>query len=173
MKSANWRTKVGGLDMSELPEIASVSELNADEGMLMVAFTSSNGERVNQHFGSSKGFYLYGVTADKTALLASKAFPKEAQDGNENKLKPKLSWLYGSDLVYCGSIGGSATKQLVMMGISPIQVTGGKAIADIVAELQAELAGELSPMLARVIKQKQKSQSEDRFDELEDEGWEE
>lgn len=158
--------------MTELPEIASVSELNADKDLLMVAFTTSNGERVNQHFGSSQGFHVYGVSAGNATLMATKAFPKEKQDGNENKLKPKLSWLYGSDLVYCGSIGGSATKQLVMLGINPIQVTGGKAIADIVAELQEELGGTLSPMLERVLNKK-KPKSESRFDEMDEEDWEE
>lgn len=158
--------------MTELPEIANVAELNADTDLLMVAFATRNGEHVNQHFGSAQGFDVYGVSADKATLMAKKAFPKEKQDGNENKLKPKLSFLYGSDLVYCGSIGGSATKQLVMLGVSPIQVPGAKAIADIVSELQEEFRGELSPMLERVMRQK-KSKTDNRFDDMDDEGWEE
>jgi len=158
--------------MSELPEIANVAELNADKDVLLVAFTTRNSERVNQHFGSTQGFDLWGVTADNATLLASKTFSKEAQDGNEDKLKPKLAWLNGCDLVYCGSIGGSATKQLIMLGISPIQVKGAKLISEIVEELQAELNGELSPMLERVMQQKN-PKSDNRFDEMDDEGWDE
>ena len=158
--------------MSALAEVNSVADVEADKSLLMVAFASSDGECVNQHFGSSQGFQVYGVTATDATLMATKSFPKEKKDGNEDKLKPKLAWLHGSDLVYCGSIGGSATKQLVMLGVHPIVVKGGPEFEEIIEELQQELKGELSPMLERVIRQKT-GKGENRFDEMEDEGWDE
>jgi len=156
--------------MNALAEVNSVADVEADESLLMVAFASSDGECVNQHFGSSQGFHVYGITANDAILMATKSFPKEKKDGNEDKLKPKLSWLHGCDLVYCGSIGGSATKQLVMLGVHPIVVKGGPEFEEIIEELQRELNGELSPMLERVIRQKT-GKSDNRFDEMEDEGW--
>ena len=129
-------------------------------------------EVVNQHFGSSQGFHVFGVSAGAATLLGTKVFAKEKKDGNEDKLKPKLAWLHGSDIVYVGSIGGSATKQLIMLGIHPIVVKGGPDIEEIIEELQTELNGTPSPMLARVIQQKS-GKGEDRFDEMEDEGWDE
>ena len=158
--------------MSELAEVSCVADVIEDNNLLMVAFASSDGECVNQHFGSSQGFQVYGVSKDSASLLASKTFAKEKKDGNEDKLKPKLAWLHGSDLVYCGSVGGSASKQLIMLGANPIVVKGGPEIEEIIEELQAELNGSLSPMLERVIKQKT-GKSEERFDDMEDEGWEE
>lgn len=158
--------------MSELAEVNCVADVGADESRLVVAFASSDGECVNQHFGSSQGFHVYGITGDEATLLATKIFPKEKKDGNEDKLKPKLAWLHGSDLVYCGSVGGSATKQLVMLGAHPIVVKGGPEIEEIVDELQAELNGQLSPMLERVLKQKA-GKSDGRFDDMEAEGWDE
>ena len=158
--------------MSELATVNCVAEVSSDSNLLMVAFASSDGECVNQHFGSSQGFQVYGVNKDAATLLASKTFPKEKKDGNEDKLKPKLAWLHGADLVYCGSVGGSATKQLIMLGAHPIVVKGGPEIGEIITELQAELNGGLSPMLERVIQQKQ-GKSEERFTDMEDEGWEE
>ena len=158
--------------MSELAEVNSVADVRADESLLMVAFASSDGECVNQHFGSSQGFHVYGITGSDATLMATKSFPKEKKDGNEDKLKPKLAWLHGSDLVYVGSVGGSATKQLVMLGTHPIVVKGGPEIEEIIEELQEELNGTLSPMLERVIRQKT-GKSDSRFDEMEDEGWEE
>jgi nitrogen fixation protein NifX len=156
--------------MSALADVNSVAEVDAGESLLTVAFASSDGECVNQHFGSSQGFHVYGVTGSDATLMATKSFPKEKKDGNEDKLKPKLSWLYGSDLVYCGSVGGSATKQLIMLGVHPIVVKGGPEFEEIIEELQEELNGKLSPMLERVIRQKT-GKSEDRFDEMEDDGW--
>ena len=156
--------------MSELVEVNSVADVAADESLLMVAFATSDGECVNQHFGSAQGFHVFGISAEKATLLATKSFPKEKKDGNEDKLKPKLAWLHGCDLVYCGSVGGSATKQLVMLGAHPIVVKGGPDIEEIIEELQGELNGDLSPMLERVIRQKS-GKSENRFDNMEDEGW--
>jgi nitrogen fixation protein NifX len=158
--------------MSELAEVNSVAEVAADENLLMVAFATSDGECVNQHFGSAQGFHVYGITGDAATLMATKAFPKEKKDGNEDKLKPKLAWLHGSDLVYVGSVGGSATKQLIMLGANPVEVKGGPEIEELIEELQKELNGSLSPMLDRVIKQKQ-GKNEDRFDEMDEAGWEE
>lgn len=156
--------------MSELVEVNSVADVAADESLLMVAFATSDGECVNQHFGSAQGFHVFGISAEEATLLATKSFPKEKKDGNEDKLKPKLAWLHGCDLVYCGSVGGSATKQLVMLGAHPIVVKGGPDIEEIIEELQGELNGDLSPMLERVIRQKS-GKSENRFDNMEDEGW--
>ncbi|MGD8938852.1 MAG: NifB/NifX family molybdenum-iron cluster-binding protein [Gammaproteobacteria bacterium] len=158
--------------MSELAEVNSVADVAADENLLMVAFASSDGECVNQHFGSAQGFHVYGVNYGGATLMATKSFPKEKKDGNEDKLKPKLAWLHGCDLVYVGSVGGSATKQLIMLGAHPIVVKGGPDIEEIIEELQGELNGTLSPMLERVIRQKT-GKGDDRFDEMEDEGWEE
>ncbi|MEJ2141965.1 MAG: NifB/NifX family molybdenum-iron cluster-binding protein [Gammaproteobacteria bacterium] len=158
--------------MSELAEVSSVAEISDDETLLRVAFATRNGERVNQHFGSSQGFEIYGIRADETQHIASKSFNKEKQDGNEDKLKPKLAFLHGCDLVYVGSIGGSATKQLIMLGINPVVVNGAPAIDEIVKELQQELSDGMSPMLQRVMKQKT-GKSENRFDDMEDEGWDE
>lgn len=158
--------------MSEIAEVESVADAVKDESLLMVAFATSDGECVNQHFGSSQGFHVFGVNGDQASLLATKVFPKEKKDGNEDKLKPKLAWLHGCDLVYCGSVGGSATKQLIMLGAHPIVVKGGPEIEEIIEELQEELKGKMSPMLERVIKQKT-GKGDDRFDAMEDEGWEE
>ena len=158
--------------MSELAEVNSVADVAADENLLMVAFASSDGECVNQHFGSAQGFHVYGVNGGEATLMATKSFPKEKKDGNEDKLKPKLAWLNGCYLVYVGSVGGSATKQLIMLGAHPIVVKGGPDIEEIIEELQGELNGTMSPMLERVIRQKT-GKGDDRFDEMEDEGWEE
>ena len=158
--------------MSEAIAVASVADVVADENLLLVAFASSDGECVNQHFGSAQGFYVYGISGSEANLLANISFPKEKKDGNEDKLKPKLAWLHGSDIVYVGSIGGSATKQLVMLGVHPVVVKGGPEFEEIIEEIQQELNGTLSPMLQRVMRLKS-GKSDDRFDEMEDEGWDE
>jgi nitrogen fixation protein NifX len=158
--------------MNQPAEVDCVDDVVSDADLLKVAFATSDGECINQHFGSARGFHVYGISGGDATLLATKAFPKEKKDGNEDKLKPKLAWLVGCDLVYCGSVGGSATKQLVTLGAHPVVVKGGPDIEEVIEELQAELNGTLSPMLERIIRQKA-PKADDRFAEMADEGWEE
>ncbi len=82
-----------------------------------------------------------------------------------------MTWLVGADVVYCGSIGGSATRQLVTLGINPIKVKGGPDVEELVEELQAQLGSD-SPefWLANILKRKGGG-GDDRFDMMEDEGW--
>lgn len=158
--------------MKSQAELDCVAHAAAEEGQLIVAFASSDGDIVNQHFGSAQGFYVYGIGPDEAALLTSKTFAKEKKDGNEDKLKPKLAWLVGSDIVYCGSVGGSATRQLVSLGAHPVVVKGGPDIEEIVEELQNELKGTPSPMLERILRQKAAG-DENRFNAMAEEAWDE
>ena len=59
-----------------------------------------------------------------------------------------------------------------MLGAHPVVVKGGPDIEEIIEELQAELNGTISPMLDRVIKQKT-GKADNRFDAMEEDGWEE
>ena len=160
--------------MNNLAEIGCVADLDLEpiNGQLTVAFASQDGEMVDQHFGSAQGFFVYNIDGDSATLIASKVFAKELKDGNEDKLKPKLKWLLGCDLVYCGSIGGSATKQLVAIGVNPVVIKEGPDVEEVIEEIQSELNGEPSAMLRRVL-MKKAPKAESRFDDMEDEDWEE
>jgi nitrogen fixation protein NifX len=158
--------------MSQLAEVNSVAELEVDENKLIVAFASSDGEIVNQHFGSSLEFHVYAIDGSTAKPLAAKSFGKEQRDGNEDKLKPKLAWLTGCDMVYCGSVGGSATNELLKLGAYPVTVKEGPDIADIITELQQEITGVMSPMLERIFQQKT-GKDENRFDKMAAEQWDE
>ncbi|HBA32861.1 MAG TPA: dinitrogenase iron-molybdenum cofactor [Gammaproteobacteria bacterium] len=149
-----------------------VADAVEEDSSLIVAFASQEGDMVDQHFGSAQAFYVYQVRVESNGLIASKHFGYEKKDGNEDKLKPKLTWLQGSDVVYCGSIGGSATRQLVTLGITPIQVKGGPDIDELLDSLQTQLRGVPEFWLANILKKKQKQAAgEERFDIDDDESW--
>lgn len=149
--------------------IESVAELSSAPGELLVAFASSDGEMVDEHFGSAAAFYLYKLSADAAEFVAERRFGQERKDGNEDKLKPRLAWLAGCDLVYVGSIGGSATRQLVALDIAPMQVAEGPEVADLVAGLQQQLAGAPERWLDNILKRKSKRVSGGfRVDDLEE-----
>lgn len=159
--------------MTTLASVENVAALQADPDTLLVAFASQEGDIVDQHFGSAQAFYLYAINGASAELVAHKGFGYEKKDGNEDKLKPKMTWLVGADVVYCGSIGGSATRQLISLGINPIQVTGGPDVEELIEGLQTQLQGEPEPWLVNILKRKQKNQQEDRFSAMADEGWDE
>lgn len=149
-----------------------VADIAGDKCHLVVAFASMDGDMVDQHFGSAQSFYVYDVRPDSAELITNKGFGIEKKDGNEDKLKPKLKWLAGSDVVYCGSVGGSATRQLVSLGITPIQVKGGPDVEELIEALQEQLNGEAEFWLANLLKRKQKGDpQEDRFALMDDEDW--
>lgn len=157
--------------MDSSANLACVADAPVDDDNLLVAFASLDGDMVDQHFGSAQAFYLHAVSADSADLIASKSFGIEKKDGNEDKLKPKLAWLAGADIVYCGSIGGSATRQLLALGVHPVKVKGGPDVEELIEELQAQLKGGSESWLEKLIQRKKKSREEDRFAEMDDEGW--
>ncbi len=147
---------------------------DATEGSqdLIVAFASMEGDMVDQHFGSSQGFYVYCVNDSSAELVAKQSFAYEKKDGNEDKLKPKMKWLVGSDVVYCGSIGGSATKQLISLGITPFKVKGGPDVEELIEDIQLQLSGEQEFWLKNILSKKT-GKSENRFADFADNDWEE
>lgn len=157
--------------MNDSSHLACVADASVDDGSLLVAFASMDGDMVDQHFGSAQAFYLYAITENAASLIAHQDFGIEKKDGNEDKLKPKLAWLAGADVVYCGSVGGSATRQLLALGIHPIQVKGGPDVEELIEDLQVQLRGKPESWLEKLIQRKQKSTDEDRFAAMDDEGW--
>jgi len=153
-----------------------VANLASDSKGLIVVFASMDGDMVDQHFGSALAFFAHDISADSAHEIGGKKFSVEKKDGNEDKLKPKLSWLQGADIVYCGSIGGSATRQLITLGITPVQVKGGPDVEDLIEELQTQLNGQTEFWLANILKNKNKQlNGNNRFDKMleesEEESW--
>lgn len=157
--------------MTDSANLACVADAIVRDGSLLVAFASMDGDMVDQHFGSAQAFYLYAIENNAAELIAHRDFGVEKKDGNEDKLKPKMAWLAGADIVYCGSIGGSATRQLLALGIHPIKVKGGPDVEELIEELQVQLKGKPESWLEKLIQRKNKSQDDDRFAAMDDEGW--
>lgn len=148
-----------------------------DENKLMdtaikIAFATTDMETVNQHFGSAKSFAVYAVNMDESELLEAAQFGNLAQDGNEDKLAVKIQMLDGCAAVYCQAIGASAVNQLMSHGIQPVKVHEGSKIRDLIVDLQNELKAGPSSWLAKAIT-KYKGPDPDRFNQMEDEGWDE
>jgi nitrogen fixation protein NifX len=142
------------------------------ETALKIAFATTDMETVNQHFGSAKSFAIYAVNMDDAQLLEAAEFGELQQDGNEDKLSVKIELLNGCAAVYCQAVGGSAINQLIAKNIQPVKVHEGGRIKDLIVDLQNEMKAGPSSWLAKAINQ-HKSPDPDRFNRMEDEGWDE
>ncbi|TAK62396.1 nitrogen fixation protein NifX [Methylobacter sp.] len=142
------------------------------ETALKIAFATTDMETVNQHFGSAKSFAIYAVNMDDAQLLEAAEFGELQQDGNEDKLSVKIELLNGCAAVYCQAVGGSAINQLIAKNIQPVKVHEGGKIKDLIVDLQNEMKAGPSNWLAKAINQ-HKSPDPERFNQMEDEGWDE
>lgn len=142
------------------------------ETAIKVAFATTDMVHVNQHFGSAKSFAVYAVDPEHSEMLEAAQFGELAQDGNEDKLSVKIQLLDGCAAVYCQAIGASAIKQIITQGIQPIKVHDGCTIKNLITDLQNEMKSGPSSWLAKAINQN-KGPDPKRFDEMEDEGWQE
>ncbi|HEY6612487.1 MAG TPA: NifB/NifX family molybdenum-iron cluster-binding protein [Pseudomonas sp.] len=144
-----------------------------DDGTLLkVAFASSDRETVDQHFGSSRSFVIYGVNPAHARLLSIAEFGDLDQDGNEDKLVSKLELLDGCIAVYCRACGASAVRQLLAVGVQPVKVAEAARIDELIESLQAELRDGPSTWLAKAIQRTQGGDSR-RFDAMAAEAWDE
>lgn len=139
--------------------------------MIKVAFASTDRSRVNQHFGAAEGFVVYEVTPDKATLVGVAEFAEEAMDGNEDKLGAKVDFLEGCAAVYVMAIGASAIKKLMAKGVQPIRINEVDAVDDLLNEISRAMSEGGVAWIDRAIAAQTKAKVEDRFANMEEEGW--
>ncbi len=141
------------------------------QAVLRVAFASTDRTRVNQHFGAAEGFAVYDVTPEKATLVGVAEFPEEAMDGNEDKLATKVDFLAGCAAVYVMAIGASAIKKLMAAGVQPIRVGEVDAIDELLLEISKAMSEGGVAWIDRAIALQDKAKAADRFDAMDEEGW--
>lgn len=139
---------------------------------LKVAFATGDMSHVDQHFGAARSFAIYAVNQQHACLVSACEFGELGMDGNEDKLVEKIAALDGCIAVYSQAVGASAIGQLKARGIQPVKVSPGAAISELVESLQEELRQGPGSWLAKAIASTLPADP-DRFDEMENEGWEE
>ena len=128
---------------------------------MKIAFATQDQQRVDAHFGWAKHLAVYDVTPEGYAFVQDFAFGEDlAEDGNEDKLAPKLAAIIDCAIVYVAAIGGSAAARVVASKIHPIKVTAPEPILDILDKLQDVLKGTPPPWLRKALLKGQ----ERRFD---------
>jgi len=139
---------------------------------LKVAFATTDMKHVDQHFGAAQSFAIYALDQDKVCFVEASEFGDLAMAGNEDKLAAKIAVLEGCIAVYSQAVGASAIGQLKAKNIQPVKVSPGANINELLATLQDELRQGPGSWLAKAIASTMPVDPS-RFDQMEDEGWEE
>ncbi|MGK7914358.1 MAG: nitrogen fixation protein NifX [Prochloraceae cyanobacterium] len=137
---------------------------------MKVAFASQDKVHINAHFGSAKQIDVYDVSTEGYNFLNTLEFKGNLkQDGNEDKLVPKIEALSDCTIVYVAAIGGSAAARLIRRKVTPIKArTEDQEIEEILTNLVKTLKGNPPPWLRKVL-QAESQQKFDFEDEDEDE----
>jgi len=120
---------------------------------MKVAFTSSDGERINEHFGNSSVFYLWDIDPERAACVGKVEWPESDDDSavGEDRITARATALVGCSIVCTLQIGGPAAAKLVARRIHPMKTQVETPIAEMVEKLQHVLRGELPPWLAKTL----------------------
>ena len=131
---------------------------------MKVAFSTQDKQRVDAHFGWAKNIAVYDVTPDGYSFVENFEFGgKLEEDGDEDKLAPKLEAIQDCAILYVAAIGGSAAARVVAVKIHPIKVPQPEPILDILEKLQEVLKGTPPPWLRKALQKGQEVSTD--FDE--------
>lgn len=123
---------------------------------MKVAFATQDMKRVDAHFGWAKNLAIYEVDENGSKFIEAVQFEGELQeDGNEDKLLPKIEAVKDCAILYVAAIGGSGAARVVAAKIHPMKVPHPEDISEILLKLQEVLKGTPPPWLRKAMQKGQ------------------
>lgn len=119
---------------------------------MKIAFATQDLATVDAHFGWARNLVVYDVTPEGARPVAQHHFAEAAEDGNEDKLGPRIEAIADCAILYVAAIGGSGAARVVARGIHPVKALGSEPIADLLAKLREVLAGTPPPWLRKAMR---------------------
>jgi len=119
---------------------------------MKIAFATQDLEHVDAHFGWAKTIVVYNIKPEGYQYVEQFNFGDTLEeDGDEDKLSPKLEAIKDCAIVYVAAIGGSAAARVVASKIHPIKVPQPEVIKEILEKLQVVLQGTPPPWLRKAL----------------------
>ena len=135
---------------------------------MKVAFATQDLKRVDAHFGWAKNLAIYDVTPEGSTFLEAIQFDGDLQeDGNEDKLAPKIEVIKDCAILYVAAIGGSGAARVVANKVHPIKVNQPEDISDLCQKLVDVLNGTPPPWLRKVLNKGQERSYDFEEEEVE------
>jgi nitrogen fixation protein NifX len=117
---------------------------------MKVAFTSSTGEIIDQHFGQCQTFHVWEIGPDSAEQVATIGGISASGD-EEDRISARADLLADCAIVYTMQIGGPAAAKLVARKIHPMKTNTETPVAEIVGKLQEVLKGNPPPWLRKAM----------------------
>ncbi len=126
---------------------------------MKIAFCTQDLKQVDAHFGWAKNIAIYEVSPTSYQFVEAIQFDGDLQeDGNEDKLAPKIEAIKECAILYVAAIGGSGAARVVANNIHPIKVAQPEEIAGLLDKLRDVLAGTPPPWLRKAMLKGEKRQ---------------
>jgi nitrogen fixation protein NifX len=117
---------------------------------MRIAFTSSDGKTVDMHFGQTRDFRIWELTADAaTEVEIVTALP--VSEDEEDRIEARASAVAGCAIVCTVAIGGPPAAKLVARKIHPMKTQTEVPISEVVSKLQEVLRGTPPPWLRKAM----------------------
>jgi nitrogen fixation protein NifX len=117
---------------------------------MKIAFTSSDGRTVDQHFGQASQFWIWEVGPEAASLIGAVGVLPSGTD-EEDRISARAAAIAGCAVVFTQQIGGPAAAKLVSRRIHPMKTNAELPVAEAVEKLQEVLRGRPPPWLRRLM----------------------
>jgi nitrogen fixation protein NifX len=117
---------------------------------MKVAFTSTDGETIDQHFGMARNFHVWEVGPEEARFVAEVA----ALDGGgdeEDRIAARAGAIADCAIVCTLQIGGPAAAKLIARRIHPMKTGSEVPVSEMVVRLQEVLKGNPPPWLRKAM----------------------
>jgi len=119
---------------------------------MKVAFTTTDGEMIDLHFGQSTTFQIWEIAPDEARYLETIHLPDD-DDDEEDRIVRRAESLAGCSIVYTMAIGGPAAAKLVARRIHPMKTGTAVSVGEVIQKLQGVLKGTPPPWLRKAMGQ--------------------
>lgn len=117
---------------------------------MRIAFTSSTGATIDQHFGQAESFHVWEVGPDSANFVELLEVGEHGND-EEDRIGARARLLADCAIVYTMQIGGPAAAKLVARKIHPMKTNSEISLKETVERLQEVLRGNPPPWLRKAM----------------------
>lgn len=128
---------------------------------MKVAYATTDGVHVDEHFGRAGTFALYEFTKEGFAKLAPLVFSEGRDEAVESTrgmgaphelaVEDKVEKLSGCGIVYMTAIGGPSAARMSRKGMMPVKVPEGAVIEELAEGLMRTINTAAPPWLRKLL----------------------
>ncbi|MHB8883044.1 MAG: nitrogen fixation protein NifX [Thermodesulfovibrionales bacterium] len=128
---------------------------------MKIAFATTDGTKVDEHFGRSGKFAVYDLTMDGYSFIELRRFAEGRDSAVEEtkglgqlhdaQVDGKIARLSDCRIIYMTEIGGPSAARLIKKGIMPVKVNEAVTIEESLKKLLATIKASPPPWLSKAL----------------------